>query len=60
MRLPFFVASMRFILHVCVECMRGLLSCCGFVCLCLLVFFRVIVHGFAIVCGEVAFHIQRV
>ena len=39
MRLPLFVAMLRFRVHLCVDCKRVLLSCVWFVCLCLYVAF---------------------
>ena len=60
MQLPLFVARLRFMLHVCVDCM----PCFFFrvflwmVCFCLLVL-RVIVYAFAFVCCKVAFLVLR-
>ena len=61
MGLPLFVARLRFVLHVCVDCMCDLCSC--FVCLfdrvCMLAFpcDRV---AYAVVGCNVAYHITRV
>ena len=57
MRLPLLVASMRFILHVSVDCMCVLCSCC----LCLFVYgcmlvLRVLAYVFALICCHVPIH----
>ena len=51
-------ASMRFIVHVCVDCMRVLFYCvCLLVCACML---DVCVVVFVCLCCKVALHIARV
>ena len=58
MRLPLFVAGLRLILHVRVDCMCVLFSCVLFLCACMFEF-RVTRHAFACVCCDVVFHITR-
>ena len=60
MRLLLYVARLRLIRYVCVDCMRGFISWFWFiVCYCMLVL-RAIMHTFAFLCCKDAFLILRV
>ena len=59
MRLPLYVASLRFRIHVCVSCTCFFCVVGSLVCDCMFVL-CVIVYAFAVVCCAFAFHITFV
>ena len=60
MHLPLFVARLRFILRVCLYCMRDLVACLWFVCVCCMIVLRVVLCAFVFLTCKFAFHITRV